>query len=262
MMAISLRECSSLADLSNLRDQYLDSCPEGQELYLEMKVHDSRAFVIEAEDIKAGYFLIGLDGVLLEYFVIPAYIHNAGAWFCEILQRCRIQKALCKSFDHTLLACCLDHQVSVQVGGILCREWMDRPHRKIESSLAIRIARPEDVAHIIAINEEVFDHPDQIRDYVQNERVLLFERKSLLIGFGLYSRVIPGRPEFDIGMLVVPEFRRSGYGSTIIRYMADFCRKQGWRPICGCDAANIGSLRCLQNAGFIARYRLLGFTFP
>jgi len=177
MMAISLRECSSLADLSNLRDQYLDSCPEGQELYLEMKVHDSRAFVIEAEDTKAGYFLIGLDGVLLEYFVIPAYIHNAGAWFCEILQRCRIQKALCKSFDHTLLACCLDHQVSVQVGGILCREWMDRPHRKMESSLAIRIARPEDVAHIIAINEEVFDHPDQIRDYVQNERVLLFEKE-------------------------------------------------------------------------------------
>jgi GNAT superfamily N-acetyltransferase len=262
MTPLSLRACILLKDLTNLRTQYLDSCPEPQELYLELKVHGSRAFVIEAEGEQAGYLLIGLDGVLLEYFVVPAYIRNAEAWFREILQRCSIQKALCKSFDHTLLACCLDRQISVRVEGILCREWVDRPHPKREDLLAVRTAGPEDVQQIIAINEEVFDHPDQVRDYVQNERVLMFEDASALIGFGLFSRVIPGRPEFDIGMLVVPAFRRLGYGSAIIRYMADFCRKQGWRPICGCDATNAGSLRCLQNAGFIARHRLLEFTFP
>jgi RimJ/RimL family protein N-acetyltransferase len=206
--------------------------------------------------------LIGLDGVLLEYFVVRTFIHNAEVWFSEILQRCKIQKALCKSFDHTLLACCLDHQISLRVAGILCREWADQPHRKTENTLAIRRACPEDVETIRAINEEVFDHPEQIRDYVQNERVLMFENNSTLIGFGLFSRVIPGRPECDIGMLVVPEFRRLGYGSAIIRFMADFCRQQGWRPICGCDATNTGSLRCLKNAGFIARHRLLEFTFP
>lgn len=262
MTTISLFEDISLEDLANLRNLYLDSCPEPQELYLEMKVHASKAFVIESEGNKAGYLLIGPDGVLLEYFVTPKYIHYADAWFREILQRCKIQKALCKSFDHTLLACCLDLQISVRVGGILCREWIDQPQRKIETTLTTRKARPEDISRIIAINEEIFDHPDQIRDYVQNERVLMFEKHSTSIGFGLFSRVIPDRPYFDIGMLVVPEFRRFGYGSFIIRYMADFCRKQGWRPICGCDAANTGSLRCLKNAGFIARHRLLEFTFP
>ena len=92
-------------------------------------------------------------------------------------------------------------------------------------------------------------------------KLLLFETGSALIGFGAFSRVIPGRPEFAIGMLVVRAFRGHGNDSAIIRHRADHRRARGWRPICGCDVSNRGSRRCLENAGFIARYRLLEFSF-
>lgn len=262
MIPFSLRKASSLGDLADLREAYLASCPEAQELYLEMKIRTAEAHALVTEAGEVGYVLVGRDGVLLEFFVQDAFVRHADAWLGAILRHLRIRTALCKSFDTTLLTCAMHHQVSVRVEGILCREWVEVPKRELAPGISTRWAEPEDVALIIAVNEEVFDHPDEIRDYIRDRKLLLFETGTDLLGFGLHSRVIPDRPEFDIGMLVVPAHRGCGHGSAIIRHMADLCRERGCRPICGCDVANTGSRKCLENAGFIPRHRLLEFTFP
>ncbi len=262
MTPFSLRKLPSLEDLAEFREVYLDSCAEAQELYLEMKIRSAEAHVLVTEAGDVGYVLVGRDGVLLEFFVRDAHVRYADAWFGEILRRLGIRKALCKSFDATLLACAMHHQISVRVEGILCREWMDVPLRELAPGISTRWAEPADAALLIAVNENVFDHPDEIHAYTRDRKLLLFETGTGLLGFGLHSRVIPGRPEFDIGMLVVPDYRGQGHGSAIIRHMAEYCRDRGWRPICGCDVANTGSRKCLENAGFIPRHRLLEFAFP
>ncbi len=262
MTSFNLRKAPSLADLSCLREAYLASCPEAQELYLEMKIWSAEAHVLVTEVGEAGYALVGRDGVLLEFHVQDAFVRHADAWFGELLRRLRIRTALCKSFDATLMACAMHHQVSVRVEGILCREWVDVRGRELAPGISTRWAEAADATLLIAVNEGVFDHPSEIHDYIRDGKLLLFETRKGLLGFGLHSRVIPGRPEFDIGMLVVPEHRGCGHGSAIIRHMADYCRSKGWRPICGCDVANTGSRKCLENAGFIPRHRLLEFTFP
>jgi GNAT superfamily N-acetyltransferase len=251
-----------MEDLADLRESYLDSCSEAQELYLEMKIWNAEAHVLVTGAREAGYVLVGRNGVLLEFFVQDAFVRHADAWFGEILRRLGIRKALCKSFDATLLTCAMHHLGSVRVEGILCREWVDVPRRELAAGISTRWAEPRDAPTIIAVNEEVFDHPDEIHEYIRDRKLLLFETGTGLLGFGLHSRVIAGRPEFDIGMLVVPEHRGKGHGSAIIHHMADHCRNRGWRPICGCDVANVGSRKCLENAGFVPRHRLLEFNFP
>jgi len=160
-----------------------------------------------------------------------------------------------------LLSCCVGLQHKTSVLGILCREFKPSSNNIDLSSILVRPATSEDERHIIEINEEVFDHDYEVLEYVNKKQLLIFEKDQTTIGFGIFSRVIEGRQDFDIGMLVDKNFRGRGLGRLIISYLANYCAKNGWRPIAGCAVNNIGSRRCLEKAGFVAGYRLLEFDF-
>lgn len=254
-------KCSSLKDIDDLRNQYLDGLIEPQELYLELMVRNADAYAVILNDVRIGYFLLGEADALVEYYITQKYIDLADAIFAKVIQDFSIRKALCKSFDHLLLSCCVGLQSKTSVLGIHFREYHPSPAIAKFSDVTVRLATSDDEMHIIEINEEVFDHDYEVLEYINKKQLLLFEKDSALIGFGIFSRVIEGKPDFDIGMLVVKDFRGQGAGQFIIGYMADYCIKNGWRPIAGCGVDNIGSRRCLEKAGFIAGYRILAFDF-
>ncbi|RPI06040.1 MAG: N-acetyltransferase [Ignavibacteriae bacterium] len=261
MNHLLFEELPSLNAISDLRNQYLNKLLEAQELYLELFIRNSKVFVIKSQGRQIGYYLLGTDATLLEYFVISEYIDHSDEILGEILGRFSIRKALCKSFDHTFLSCCIGFQKKVNVLGIHFREKRDKDARPSDEGLTVRLATTDDEQHIIEINEAVFEHDEEVREYIQSGKIFLFEKKKNIVGFGIFSRVIEGRPEFDIGVLVETKFRRQGYGEYIVRYLADYCSQNGWRAICGCAIENTGSRKCLENAGFIAQYRLLEFVF-
>jgi len=252
---------STLDAISDLRGAYLDGLLEAQELYVELMVRRARVYVLEAQGVRMGYFLLGEDGALLEYYVIRDHLERMDAILGMLIKKFSIRKALCKSFDHSLLSCCAGCQKEVRVIGIHFREYEEKPASRVVKGVSARPARLEDEGYIIAINEEVFDHDHEVREYIETGQVLVFEKDAERIGFGIFARVIAGRPEFDIGMLVERKFRRQRYGETIIRYLVDHCQRNGWRAVCGCAIENEASRRCLEKAGFLARYRLLEFVF-
>ena len=253
-------EVGSLIEINDLRNQYLDKLLEAQELYLELQIRNSRVFIIKSPDQRAGYFLLGDSTTLLEYYVTQNNLDQADTLFGMIIEKFSIQKVLCKSFDHTLLSSCVGFQKKVNVLGILFREHEEKTAHPIPEFITVRLANAMDERLIIRINEEIFEHDEEVREYVRKEQIFLFENDKEIIGFGIFARVIKGRPEFDIGMLVDRKYRRRGYGEFIIRYLANHCQQNGWRAICGCAIENERSRRCLENAGFISRYRLLEFV--
>ena len=254
-------EEATLDAIGDLRGAYLDGLLEAQELYVELMVRRARVYMLEAQGVRMGYFLLGEDGALLEYYVTRDHLERMDAILGMLIEKFSIRKALCKSFDHSLLSCCAGCQKEARVIGIHYREYVENPARRVVEGVSARPARLEDEGYIIAINEEVFDHDEEVRAYIEAGQVLVFEKDAERIGFGIFARVIAGRPEFDIGMLVERKFRRQGYGEYIIRYLVDYCRRNGWRAVCGCAIENEASRRCLENAGFITRYRLLEFVF-
>jgi GNAT superfamily N-acetyltransferase len=129
------------------------------------------------------------------------------------------------------------------------------------SDITIRLAAITDETHIQEVNEEVFDYPEEVIAYINSRQIFLFEKAGDLVGFGIFSQCIPGRQDFDIGMLVVEKFRRQGYASQILRYLIEHCRKKDWRPGAGCYITNTPSRKSLEKVGFIAGYRLLEFAF-
>lgn len=254
-------ESVSLFELSHLRTKYLDSLLAAQELYLELMVTKAKPFLIQIDGERAGYFLLDDANCLLEYYLTDRFVERGEEVFSAVLKQYSVQKALCLTFNHFLLNCCLAYQKMLTTIGISFRERIDKPASLIPFELSVRLASMKDEQQIIKINEEVFDHDDEVAEYIEKGQLLIFEHDKEVAGFGIFARVIEGRNDFDIGMLVDVKYRRRGLGEYIIRYLADYCEQQGWHPVCGCAIDNIGSRRSIEKAGFIAGYRLLEIIF-
>ena len=232
-----------------------------QELYLELMVTKARPFLIQIEGERAGYFLLDEAKCLLEYYLTDMFITRGEEVFAAILKQFSVKKALCLTFNYFLVNCCLAYQKRLKTIGISFRERIGKPSSPIPFKLTVRPASMKDEQHIIQINEEVFDHEHEVAEYIEKGKLLIFEHDGEVAGFGIFARVIEGRDDFDIGMLVDKKYRRRGLGETIIRYLADYCEQRGWHPVCGCAVDNVGSRRSIEKAGFNAGYRLLEFIF-
>jgi len=254
-------EISDPDTINTFREKYLESLPWAQEYYLEIQIKSAIFHLVHIGDAAAGYFILSPENVLLEYFLLPEWEYRLDEILGRILREFSVRKALCKSFDSALLSCCYGFHKNTRAVGVLFREYQEKTTQTSGAGIAVRRAVMADEARIIAVNEEVFDHPEEVSEYIQAQQIFLFETGGQLIGFGIYSPVFPGRRDYDIGMLIVPEYRKQGYGAFIIQYLINFCQQNGWNFSAGCDINNIASRRCLEKAGFIARYRLLEFSF-
>lgn len=258
---LKIGEENSLRDIDKLRYLYIQSLIEPQEMYLEILISKSKIFSLFYEEGVIGYFLTDGKDTLLEFFVIEKYSNFSDLILNEILKKYSIKDALCKSFDHQLLSPALTFQKSISVVGINFRKLKPLKRTYDFKELDVTIAEKEHLGIIKTINEEVFESTSEIVDYLEKQQILLFNQGIKLIGFGIFAPVIINGNDYDIGMCVNREFREKGYGTTIIRYLINYCIERNWRPIAGCDIQNIASRKCLEKAGFFSDYRLLQIIF-
>lgn len=258
-MNILIKPVSDLSNLSNIRNQYLEDCFESIELFLELQIRTGYGYKVYFKEQEIGYFICGMDNTLLEYYILPQYQKRADTIFKRMVSNLKIHKAYCHSFDFLMLSCCMDFQKKVTNCGYLFRRYHKIEFEKRQFNT--RLGAMSDFEMINNANEAAFDNEEEIIDTIKRENIRLFESDRHLVGFGLFQRIIPHRPEYDIGMFVVPEFRKQGWGTLIIQYLADECLLNHFRPTCGCAADNWGSRKCLEKAGFTSEYRLLKIDF-
>lgn len=252
---------SDINKITSLREEYLSSIEEGQEYYLELLIKYSDFFEITYEEKTIGYFSYDQENkTLFELFIIQEYIYRYEEVFQFILFDLTVDTVLCKSFDHHLLAVCMQAHKSVEVKGILTRERINK-ELNIHTEVNIREAELKDFDKISLMNEYVFESDEEIKGNIEKKEILLFEKDNEIIGVGVFTKIFEKRAETDIGMLVNKKYRRLGYGSFIIGYMFDYVKKIGLKPQCGCAYDNIASRIALEKAGFISKYRLFEFKF-
>lgn len=251
----------SVDDLKDLRDQYLNSLTEPQEMFLELQIRDSNVILIKIDNRDIGYFSYNNDKTLLEFFIVDEFFSENENIFNSILNTYSLNCALCKSFDQNLLSIAINRSVDVQVVGINFRKLIPLKNTKSGLELSVISAIDSDFSIIKSINEEVFEEDDEIVDYLMKNQILMFKDSDAIVGFGIFAPVISNRNAYDIGMCVSSEYRGKGIGNYIINYLIDYCQRNGWRPIAGCEINNQASRKCLEGAGFYADNRLLLFKF-
>jgi len=65
----------------------------------------------------------------------------------------------------------------------------------------------------------------------------------------------------DIGMVVSPDYRRKGYGTYLLNKAKTLALEWGRTPICSCEKNNVGSIKSINNCGFVSMYQLLSIVF-
>jgi GNAT superfamily N-acetyltransferase len=245
--------------IDDLRDKYLDSLPYPQELFLELFCRNANAYLIELNNSKVGYFLSS-DHMLFEIYIEDSFLPFGDGILDEIIDQFNISKAYVKSFDFLALSLCSSRTKSIQAVGCLFRDYIGY-EVQLNEPIYSMLATENDIQMIGNHLEGIFDNLEEALDAIKADGMKIYEIAGKMVGYGIFQRTIPGRKSFDIGMYVVPEFRRLGFATYIINDLRLLCENNNWQPTLGCEIGNTGSRRTLEKAGFRTKHRLIEFKF-
>lgn len=258
---MKISRAEEYSEIKELREDYLDSIKDSQELYVEFLVDSGDYFLLQDKiGVTLGYFITFNQNVLVEFYLLKDYLANCESIFRAVVKRFSIKRVFCKSFDSILLKCCLDQFKEHKLIGLLFRDLY--PVKSIQNSLKVREPRQEDLQVISSVKEGLFDDDREIQQYIQNRNMLIYEKGNKFIGCGIFQRINERQRFYDIGMLVHPEYRNKGFGAEIISSLTTFCHSNSWIPVCGCSVENIASRKTLEKAGFISKHNLIEFSNP
>ncbi len=266
---IDIKIIKSEDNLDEFRNLYFDSISEPQELFLELLINPykelnknpSQKYLIRIKDIDIGYCIVNNEHIILEFYLIDNYIPICEEIFKLILIKLSTRKAFCKSFDNIFLKCCITYQKRLKLEGVLFRDMIEKNVDLPHPNLYLRIGESKDFTQLSLFKEGFFENDGELKVFLDSKSLFCLLIDDEIIGCGIFSRIIKNRPDFDIGMVVHPKYRRKGFGTYIINHLKNYCLENNWRPICGCAIENIGSRRTLEKAGFISKHNLIQFEF-
>jgi GNAT superfamily N-acetyltransferase len=242
----------------SLRTEYLDLLPQPQELFVENLVATGTCWSIGRDDREIGYAVIHGAETLVELHVRTAELRCVAAAFEALAGARGVRRILAKSFDPTLMFVALLRPRQVRTTGLLYRVIVEADFAA-DAGIGVRAATPNDLALLLRLGADFFDGPAEIEDYIAAGGLMIYEAGDGALGAGVMKRVVSGRDDVDIGMVVDPGRRRRGNGAYIVAHLKSYCLAKGWRPICGCAVHNLASRRTLERAGFASRHGLVEF---
>jgi GNAT superfamily N-acetyltransferase len=252
---------TTLDSIQQLRNDYFNSLPEFQELYIEMMIPEADYFLLRVDGRDAGYFIRNKEGVLIEFYLFVKFIPRSQESFNRILNELQIREIYCKSFDALLLTSCLSCQLSYSVMGALYRDYASS---LTENDPGISMVKSTLSSTELWMNQdksirELFETEKQLAGFIQSENVFEFYKTNELIGCGMIIRTITGWDYCDLGVWVKPSQRGHSYGSQIILKLRNFALRHNLKPSCGCAIDNIASRKAIEKSGFVSKHKLIHF---
>lgn len=260
---------ANLAELSSLRREYLSELRCAQELMLEMTLPTCDGYWIDWREERIGYLIVKPAGELVEFHLRRAFWLYGQTVIGQAIRALQLSHALVKSYDDLMLSSTIEHQREVSVVGLLVRDYVPRSlPETTRVRYDVRVAVLQDLPAIVAIEQDVFAHPERLRRVISAGWMLLFQQPSpdpstqaSLIGFGILRPITLDSEYADVGIAVDRPFRNKGYAIYMMRDLVERCRARKLVPIAGCSSDNLASRRMGERIGLVARHRLLRLTF-
>jgi predicted acetyltransferase len=252
---------TTIGKIKEYREDYLNSLPEFQELFIELMISNSKFYLLQLDDKEIGYAIMNNNGVLIEFYVMKKYIPVSNEIFRQVLKNLSVKEILCKSFDALLLSNCLLNSLSYSVVGVMYRDYVE-PTIKMDFEIEMEKADLSSEELLLKQDDsikELFETEHQLRDFIQNEKVFIFYRSNELIGCGMVIRTNRDWNFCDLGVWVKPSKRGNALGSQIIIKLRAYALENNMQPSCGCAIENISSQKTIEKSGFVSRYKLINY---
>ena len=249
-------------EISELREEYLSSLNEPQQLMLELLATSGEVVLIRAKDVCIGYAILHEGDTWVEYYLKRDYWCYGEHVAVECIRELKLKCAMVKSFDGLFLSSVIAHQREVQSLGLLVRDYIRRELPKLPSvQMSHRKADMADFARLQEIEQDVFSDLQRLAYVIERGFVQLYESGEELVGFGILRPIREGSSVVDLGIAVATRFRRRGHAAFILQHLADLAIERGLRPVAGCAQENVASRNLGDRVGLVARYRLLRIIF-
>jgi hypothetical protein len=240
----------------DLRRQYFGSLGEPQVHYLEQRVARGSVYAIGRADSPLGYMVIH-DGAVVEFFVLNAALPSLSELFYEAASQGGATSAVIKSYDPLALAATAGRPTRMTTIGINCTSWSDEQFEP-PAGFEARPGQSDDVLLLEGIGPGLWERHEEMSLDLRAGRIIVYEQNGAPVGCGVLSPVNEGAAVLDVGVGVLPAWRRKGMAEQIVRHLKLVClRERRMRPVCGCAVENNASRRTLERAGFLSRHRLL-----
>jgi GNAT superfamily N-acetyltransferase len=233
----------------DLRERYFASLGEPQVHYLEQRVSRASVLVLRLDLSPVGYLAVE-DGSVVEFFVLNVALPSLGELFHAAAEQGRATSAVIKSYDPLALAAATSRPARVTAVGINCTTWSDVRFDP-PAGFAPRPGRADDLAILQGVGPGLYERPGEIEHDLRAGRITIYEQDGAPVGCGVLSPIREGADALDLGVGVLPAWRRKGVGEQIVRHQKLAClTERRMRPVCGCAVDNLGSRRTLERAGF------------
>lgn len=262
-LTVACIRSSVSSELQPLRNDYLDTLPEAQELLLEVLVGGADSYLLRTRaGVICGYALVHGKGTLLEFHLVRDHWVFGETILRQVVAELSLKRAMVKSFDSLLLSSALSLQTGLKVLGLLVRDYVPRKLPVLSRiQYKSRIANANDMTRLLAVDQDVFTIRERLEHVVAEGQVRIFEKGESTVGFGILRPVVAGRKDIDVAIAVDKPFRGKGYATYVFRDLVEECLDSGQHPTCGCASDNHASRHLGERIGMIARHRLLELSF-
>ncbi len=260
--------------VAQMQQDYLATLTAPQDAYWqEGLIAASDHLEIRLDGRRAGYFVLDSQNQLMQFHL--AEMQDGPNVFQQVLKSLGIKTALAASIEPFYFCLCLDLQHMAQVHTYLFSDHSKRePVLTTISGHRFRKASIDDLAKVLPLLtggdefvdletvEAHFDGPADYAKMVIEAGILhVLEKDGEILGTGEFRERKTWVPYADVGMIVNKKYRRMGVGTYLLALLKQKAEQQGLKPICSCEAGNVGSRKAVENAGFIANHRVVKFSF-
>lgn len=226
-------------------------------------MHMSQLWSILDNSIPVGYFSIGEEQTLYQFFLYRPYWNDATDILKKVIATKNIRSGIVTSFNTVFLNASLDLTETLQIHSYLFTDWQEKDFRAPLGTALIRIEMLPTFYHksLLAFYQK---HAKGPAEWLNLYLIKLLNENAIWGAFldnelcgTLEIRRNRLSPYAEVGMVIASEKRKSGLGTQLAFLAKSICKENGLKPVCSCTANNLGSLKLIQKTGFVRTGTLL-----
>jgi len=228
--------------------------------------NSSQHWLVKHKEERIGYACVSDKNLLYNFYIEPKYLKNGAAILEEFVKQREIKEAEVDTNNPICLSMVMELQKSIAVESYLFKDMEEVIPE--ERDVAFRLARTDELDRMLNFHQEAYEiaelsekATEGLSDYYGNclsTAVIYFlEKDKEVIGILEVRTADTGTKPTSLGVVVLPNYRKKGYGSYMLCQGKLIAKSRDSEAICSCNVKNISSRKAIEKSGFRALHLTL-----